>query len=313
MKEALAARARGLGTRLLSAELLAEIDAAIDPAPVFVRAGLPVQVDDVEAAAHDRIARDAAILARWSADLGDAPARDGHSRAPLAPLWLYEDRRSLRAVVRGLAARVPARRRIAGALATPSLPPPVLAELADQVDLAGIARVLAAHDHPFAPAFAGTTLDPLAIELALGRRFGDLARSRDRAMRAFVRQAIDAENAEAALLLAARGKGVTDAFVRGGELIDRATFTAASREVPDEARARLAEALEGTPLAAALFDPAPDALADATLRWQLSTQVKLRRLEPLGLAPAIHVVLRRRDEARRLRHAAWRMALGGGA
>ncbi|HSN27044.1 MAG TPA: hypothetical protein VLT45_12180, partial [Kofleriaceae bacterium] len=96
------------------------------------------------------------------------------------------------------------------------------------------------------------------------------------------------------------------------ELIDRHTFDGACRDLVDEARARLAEALADTPLAAALFDAAPGALADATLRWQLATQAKLRRLEPLSLAPAIHVILRRRDEARRLRHAAWRTALGGG-
>ncbi|HSN26792.1 MAG TPA: V-type ATPase subunit, partial [Kofleriaceae bacterium] len=285
MKEALVARARGLGTRLLSAELLAEIDAATDPAPVFARAGLPAVPDEVDVAAHDRIARDAAILARWSTELGDAPARRHRTRAPLAPLWLDEDRRSLRAIIRGLAAHTAPRRRLAGTMPTPNLPPPVLAELAEQTDLHGIARVLEEHDHPYAAVVAGKQLDPLSLELALGRCFGDLARPRDRAMRAYVRQAIDAENAEAALLIAARGKGVTDAFVRGGELIDRRTFDGACRDLVDEARARLAEALESTPLAAALFDAAPGAVADATLRWQLATQAKLRRLEPLSLAP----------------------------
>lgn len=311
MNERIAARARGLGTRLLSAELLAEIDAAVDPAPVLVRAGFPMQPEEVDEAVHGRIAHDAEILARWSDELGNAPTRRG-TRGPLAPLWLDEDRRSLRAIIRGLAARALPRRKLAGIIATPSLPPLVLGELVAQTSLAGIAHVLAAHGHPYARAIAGEALDPLVIEIALGHRFGELAHSRDAAMRVYVRQAIDAENTEAALLIAARGHSITDAFVRGGELVDRATFEGACRDLDEEGRARLAEAVADTPLAAALFDAAPGALADATLRWQLATQAKLRRLEPLGLAPAIYVVLRRRDEARKLRRAAWRTALGGG-
>ena len=311
MKEPLVARARGLGTRLLSAELLAEIDAAVDPAPVLVRAGLPAHPDELDEAAHDRIARDAQILARWSDELGNAPPRDHRTRGPLAPLWLDEDRRSLRTIVRGLAAHASVRRRLAGTIGTPNLPPPVLATLAEQTSIGGIAHVLAAHEHPYARAVAGETLDPLAIELAIARRFGELAHSRDHAMRAYVRQAIDAENIESALLIAARGKRVSDAFVPGGELLDRATFEAACGEGIEDCRARLAEAAATTPLAAALFEAAPGAVADATLRWQLATQAKLRRIEPLGLAAVIHVVLRRRDETRRLRHAAWRSVLGG--
>ncbi|HEY0993402.1 MAG TPA: hypothetical protein VGD80_40395, partial [Kofleriaceae bacterium] len=77
----------------------------------------------------------------------------------------------------------------------------------------------------------------------------------------------------------------------------------------DTARTRLAVALSGTPLAAALFQPTVAALEDAALVWQLQTQARLRRIEPLGLAPAIDTVLRRRDEARHVRRAAWRVAM----
>ncbi|HUJ61908.1 MAG TPA: hypothetical protein VLX92_25560, partial [Kofleriaceae bacterium] len=80
---------------------------------------------------------------------------------------------------------------------------------------------------------------------------------------------------------------------------------AAGRAAP----ARLARALAGTPLAGAIARSRA-ALDDAVLAWQLQTQARLRRLEPLGLAPAIHAVLRRRDEARRLRGAGWRVAMG---
>jgi hypothetical protein len=49
---------------------------------------------------------------------------------------------------------------------------------------------------------------------------------------------------------------------------------------------------------------------DAAVAWQLQTQAHLRRIDPLGLAAAIHAVLLRRDEARHLRRAAWRVAMG---
>jgi hypothetical protein len=140
----------------------------------------------------------------------------------------------------------------------------------------------------------------------------------DRAMRSYLAQLIDAENAGAALLLASRGgdlsaeRAFLDAGVPGPRL-DRARFLAAAAGPLDAACAVLAGALAGTPLAAAVFAPEPAALEDAALAWQLQTQARLRRSEPLGLAPALHAVLRRRDEARHLRRAAWRVALGGAA
>ena len=70
--------------------------------------------------------------------------------------------------------------------------------------------------------------------------------------------------------------------------------------------AALARAFAGTPLA----DPSAS-IDDAALAWHLATQAALRRAEPDGLAAVIHHVLRRRAEARRLRRAAWRLALGG--
>jgi len=299
---AVAARARGLVTTILTPEVLAEIELARDApglATALDHAGLPAEADPdaIDAAVRVRTSHDLATLAHWS--------------GALAPLELDEDRRSLRLLVRALAAGLPASRRLTGAVATGTLPAPVLAALASAPDLAGVAEVLGHRDHPFAGVLAGRTLDPLAIELALARRFGELARSRDRAMRAYIAQVIDVENTIAALLLAARGDGVPDAFVPGGRVLERETFEAAIAEPAEAARGRLATSLASTPLAAALFAPAPGALEDAALAWQLETQTRLRRTDPLGLAPAIHLVLRRRDEARRLRHAGWRVALGG--
>lgn len=299
---AIAARARGLTNQILTADLLAAIELARDApglAAALGRAGLPPEPhpDSLEAVVQRRVAHDLATLAHWS--------------GALAPLELDEDRRSLRIVVRTLAASLPASRRVAGAIATGTLPAPVLAAIAAAPDLPAVADVLARRGHPFAIVLAGAALDPLAIEIALARRFAELARARDRAMRTYISQVIDVENAIAALLLALRGDGVPDAFVPGGRVLDRDTFAEAIAEPVAAARARLADAFVRTPLAAALFAPAPGAIEDAALSWQLATQAKLRRLEPLGLAPAIHLVLRRRDEARRLRRAGWRLAMAG--
>jgi len=315
---AVAARARGLTNQLLTPELLAEIDLARDApglAAALDRAGLPPEpaADAIDGVVERRIAHDLATLAHWS--------------GALAPLELDEDRRSLRIVVRSLAAGLPASRRVAGAIATGTLPAPVLAALAAAPDLAGLVDVLARRGHPFASVLAGAPLDPLAIEIALARRFAELARSRDRAMRTYISQVIDAENASAALLLVLRGDGVPGAFVPGGRVLDRETFAAAigkpvdgsalarsaaaGAPAIDAARGVLTAAFARTPLAAALFAPAPGALEDAALAWQLATQTRLRRTEPLGLAPAIQLVLRRRDEARRLRRAGWRLAMAG--
>ena len=304
---AVAARARGLVTTVIADDALAAIDRARDPdalAAALARAELRVpgrlDVASIDRLASDRIAADLAVLARWS----DA----------LSPLELDEDRRSLRALVRGLAAGAPTTHRVLAAIPTAALPARVLAVLAASPTIEQLAGALARDRHPLAPALAGATtpVSSLDLELALARRFAELARSRDLALSTYLAQVIDAENAGAALLLATRGAGLdlARAFVPGGRRVTRDAFTTASAGSIDAARTRLAAALAGTPLAAALFQPAAAALEDAALAWQLRTQAQLRRTEPLGLAPAIYAVLRRRDEARRLRRAAWRVAMG---
>jgi len=87
-------------------------------------------------------------------------------------------------------------------------------------------------------------------------------------------------------------------------------FLAAAAGPLELTRELLARAFAGTPVARA-FGAGASALEDAALAWQLATQARLRRTDPLGLAAVLHLVLRRRDEVRRLRHAAWRLALGG--
>lgn len=303
---AIAARARGLTTAIASTDALASIDRARDAgelAAALARADLrvvgPPGADAIDRLASDRIARDLAVLTRWS----DA----------VAVLALDEDRRSLRALVRGLASGAPAASRLAATIPTARLPARDLAALAELSAIEQVASALARLDHPLAPALAGarSPADPLELELRLMQRFADLAQPRDRALCTYLAQLIDAENAGAALMLAARGAGidVDRAFAPGGSRIDRALFASASQDSIDGARARLATALVRTPLAAALFQPAPAALEEAALAWQLETQARLRRTDPLGLAPAIHAVLLRRNEAHHLRRAAWRIAM----
>lgn len=304
---AIAARARGLEAAIAGADALAALDRARDPgelAAALARAELhvagPLDADSLDRFACARIAGDLAVLARWS----DA----------LAPLELDEDRRTLRALVRGLAAGAPGGRRLLAAIPTARLPAREIAALAALAAIEQLASELARRGHPLAPALAGARMpvDAFELELRLAQRFAELARSRDRALRTYLAQLIDAENAGAALLIAARGTGgdARRAFIPGGSRIDRDTFAAASAGPVDAARTQLAAALAGTPLAAALFESSPAALEEAALVWQLRSQARLRRIEPLGLAPAIHAVLRRRDEAHHLRRAAWRVAMG---
>lgn len=332
---ALAARARGLTAQVIAGEALAAIDAAPDGpalAEALARADLALPggagadagaaADTIDRLARDRTASDLAILARHDAC------------GALAVIALDEDRRSLRAIVRGIAAGASAERRLAGTVPTARLPAPVLTALAGAATLADAAALLARGRHPLAAALAarpGTdpkggsaprlaSLDVLEIELGLARRFVEWAARgpRDRAMRSYLAQLVDAENAGAAVLLASRGgdlpaeRAFLDAGVRGRRL-DRARFLAAAAGPLDAACAVLAGVFAGTPLAAALFAPGPAALEDAALTWQLATQARLRRSEPLGLAPALYAVLRRRDEARHLRRAGWRIALGAAA
>ena len=311
---ALVARARGLSARLLDEATLAEIERARDPrslAAAFARAGLAEDASyaAVERATRQRSAADLAILARWSDDAPDA----------CTVLELDEDRQTLRAIVRGAAAGVPAERRRLAATTTSRLSERRLAALVEASTVTDIAEQLAAIDHPLAAAFASfgdsATTDVLALEIALAKTFAAAARARatDAALRLYVAQTIDCQNASSAVLLAARGGTLPahDMFVAGGGRLSRAAFASAAKHSLDDARAELAEDFAGTPLARALLSGGPAALDEAALDWHIATQRHLRRSEPHGLAAVIHVILCRRRETRLLRRAAWRLALGG--
>ncbi len=313
----LAVRADGLATHLVDELALAEVASTPDAAAlaaVLGRAGWGPTAgagpEAIELGARRRLAADLHILARWTGERGEA----------LAVLLEDEDRLGLRALVRGLAASAPVTARIAAVTPTPRLTEKLVRTLAEAPTLAAMATELERSGHPYAEALTaadGAPPDLFAVELALARRFADRARAgarRAEPLAAYVAQVIDTDNAEAAPLLAARGDGIDPAtcFVDGGRHLDRKRFEAAASGGVDAARL-LDGSFAGTPLAAALRAPAAAALEHAALDWQIATQRRLRRLDPTGPAAIVLLVLRRRREVRRVRHAAWRIALGGGA
>ncbi|MBL9017198.1 MAG: V-type ATPase subunit [Myxococcales bacterium] len=252
--------------------------------------GLTARLDDATAPPADLLA----VLGRW----------DEHDE--LRVITLDEDRRALRAIVRGLAAGIPAERRaVAAGRLRHAAGAPTLAELARRLG-----------DHPLAPALASAAegpLDLLAIEAALARAYGERVRPADPAARAYARQLIDGQNAGAALALSARGRALSPArmFVPGGERLAEATFVEAARAPLDETRVRLAAAFAGTPLAAAVMSSEPAAVERATRAWMRDTQRRHRRLAPHGLAPALYFALRWSEHAEAWRREAAQRALGG--
>jgi hypothetical protein len=306
----LAVRARGLTTHLAREDALAAIEHARDPialgaalaaARILPPPGL-ASPDALERALRGRAADDLVVLGRWG------------RLALLDAFVLDQDRRSVRAILRGIAAGASIERRLEGTVATARLPDRALALLASATSGGELDRALAHARHPLAGAIpAADPIDLCEAELALAQRFAAVARAsgRARAIAAYVAQVIDVENATAALLLAARGDDVDRArvFVPGGRVVERATFVAAASS--SDPAAPLARAFAGTPIARALSTADPAALDDAALRWQLATQAHLRRVDPQGLAGVLHLLLRRRAEGRRVRRAAWRVAMGG--
>lgn len=319
----LVARARGRSTHLAADAALAAIDRAADRGALL---GALAQAGWVIAPAADAVAAaralDEAATARATAELAVLTRWAAARTAALAVIVADEDRRTLRGIVRGLVAAAAPAARLRGAVPTPDLPAAALPGLAAAATGPALAAALTRLTHPAAAALASALthrpLEPMAVEHALAAWFAARATAGaraagDRALAEHVAQAIDAENAAAALALATRGRGLTAdaAFLVGGHRVDRATFVAAAGAAPAACATPLAAALAGTPLANAMDAGAPDAIERATLAWQLATQARWRRVEPLGLAPVLWLWLRMRREHAQVRAAAWRLALGG--
>ncbi len=319
---ALDARARGLAPHLCSRDELERWAALPDPPALGhalagsgrLAAPLPAAVGaaDIEEAARRTVARHLTLLARWA----------GPANPVLDVFYAEQERRSLRALMRGAAEGAPAEARLAGLLPTPRLPVPVLAELAQARSPREIATRLLVRGDPHAEALVALTaparVDLLDVEQALARvlaeRWRDAARRGDAALRAVIRTRIDLANAQAALGLAgaAADFAAPSLFIAGGQALGRETFVAAAGAASrDAAAAALARALAGSALAP-LFDAAthdPARLDRAALAHVIGVLRRRGRVDPLGSAPAQLFLARLDAQSRDLRRLAWGLEL----
>jgi vacuolar-type H+-ATPase subunit C/Vma6 len=286
---ALSSRARGVGTRLLTRralESLADADDLSQLARGLARSGATIEPfgDAPDIAAFELAARRTAAahlrtLLRWQ------DRRPGVLDAFLAA----QDRRNLRALLRGALQSAPAAARVAGLIPTPSLPERALTELARQASPSAVVALLVVLRHPdaarLAPIVAKAQPDLFAIEVALlqgfAARAGAAASRGDRVLREYVSDLVDVGNAQTALLLAG-----------GPRDVDPATA--------------------GTRIAAALPVVADDAgaLERAFLEHTLARLAAQARLDPLGSAPLLRVLLRIEAQSRDLRALGWGAVLG---
>lgn len=315
------ARVRGLSSQLLDQATCRSLCGARDLAALGAQLAStgallappreqPVTAPAIELALRRRASARLRVVARWA----------GPRATRLAPLFADEDLRSLRALVRGVVAGTPADDRVAGLIATPSLPVRALAQLAATKDLGAVGALLAIWRHPMAVAIAPEARrahpDLFRIDSALTRAFAERAeaagRRADAPMREFVRLTIDLENLWTAFALT---EAATDAeperlFVAGGAVVivadlsvaaqSRAAMAVASAIRPRAVRTPLAAALDGG--ARAREDRALDALVRHFRHLALC--------EPLSTAPIIGFVLRQRAELRTALRITWGIALG---
>lgn len=316
----LVARSRGLATHLLPrAELMAlaraDDAAALSDAlarhPDYRAAGGAIDPAGLEAWARDVAGRRLALLGRWA----------GPRTRTLAVIFEDEDRRSVRQVLRGAAQGAAPAQRLAGLLATPSLPAGALEELARLDTPRAVAGLLAAWKNPYAegllPAVAGPTPDLLRTEATLAgtfaRRATRGAKRGGRTLRRHVARLIDAENAWT--VLAVGGAAEIEAsdrdalFVPGGDVLTRARFDeaiAAGRA----ARDRLLDWAAGDDALRRALETSPARREEEWLRARLVALARTARLEPIGAAPVLHYALAVRAEVMNLGLVAWAADLG---
>jgi vacuolar-type H+-ATPase subunit C/Vma6 len=236
----------------------------------------------------------------------------------------HQDRRSLRALLRGAAAGTRSEMRVRGLLPTPSLPQRALTELGRQPSPSAVVQQLVLLAHPdgvrLLPLVQPSQVDLLALDVALLAGFADRARRAgrrtDEARREFVRLMIDAGNAENALLVAGERaeSDPSPLFVRGGRWLplDDAFLAVARAASYHQATTALVAAIARSPLAFALPVAGPDlARVDRTfLVTLLEWLARASRVEPLSTAPLLRVLLLIEAQSRDLRALAWGAALG---
>lgn len=276
----------------------------------------PATVASVEAAVRHTAARHLRILSKWA---GPGSALD--------VFHADQDRRSLRALLRGVLQGAPSDDRLAGLLPTPRLPERALTLLARQPTASRVVAQLVLLNHPDASrlsALAAGTAHPvlLDIERALTQGFAErsllASRSGDRNLRDVARERIDVCNLQMALAYAPGPRDVEAGtlFTEGGAALPRAAFVqACAATTALEAGQRLERALAGKPLAAVLRAAAADParLETQAFRHALAEQRRIARLDPLGSAPLVLFLLRLQAQSADLRRLAWGAALGAPA
>jgi vacuolar-type H+-ATPase subunit C/Vma6 len=321
----LVARTRGLGTHLIpEARWHALADAAdLRALAQGLRdAGIDLGEEPETAASFELSVRrwaaaSLAILMRWS----------GARTVVLAVVFEDEDRRSLRAILRGAAQGVAAEQRMAGLLPTPALPEKALLELARLPTVAAVASLLSAWRHPYGPALSVEARSPhpdlLRLEITLAKTFAERALRSARSdgagvLLGYARQVLDLDNVMTALVLAGPDRSVTpkDVFLPGGSRVTIAVYERAiATGLVADAAETLAAAFAGTPLAPALRGAAadPGMVERSVLGAQLRMLAAQARTDPLGPAHVIGYALRLRAQVMDLRRIIWGTALGAPA
>ena len=317
--EDLTARARGLRTHLLPEDTLARLAESGDLASLgrnLEKAGVPV------AGAVEPLALELA-LRRWAAAMLDTLWHWLGHRVAWLRAWLeLEDRRSLRAMIRGAMGAVPPAARLDGLIPTPLLPERLLQELARQPAPAQVAAVLAAIGHPYGSALleasGGSEPDLLRIELALDRTYAaravDGARSGGAELRQAVARRIDRINAVSALILARADSEIPPeaAYLPGGARLTRERFIAAvaSGHVTTAAAA-LSESFE--PEVRELlqrYAASPRRLESALSERERAEAHRAMLRNPVGPAMVLTFLLDLRHQYTRLGRIVWGVALG---
>jgi vacuolar-type H+-ATPase subunit C/Vma6 len=317
----LVARAKGLAQHLVpreTLETLAEADdfgavvrglsrlgRAIDPI------GDPFDVFAVERAIGRTANRHLRTLYRWQE----------RTAGVLDIVAAHQDRRSVRALLRGAWQAAPPEQRLEGLFPTSSLPRAALSQLARQASPVDVARQLALFGHPDArrllPLIRTTRPDLLVLESALLAGFAERARHAaaraDETVREFVSVLIDAGNVQQAIVLAGdRDVDPADLFVHGGRWLSLETFVSAARGSQQHASTTLATALARSPLASCLpVVPGDVATLDrAFLAAMLKRLGYLSRIDPLSHAPLLRILLLIDAQTRDVQTLAWGAALG---
>ena len=313
------ARARGLSTHLLGPQALAGLAQAPDLATLgrrLAELGIDTAADPspagMELAVRRVAARQARILGRW---LGE--------RSELLRVILEdEDRRSVRALLRGAVAGAPAPARLSGLLPTPGLPERMLEELARAVRPRDVAGLLTVWGHPFGSPLLGPLAsdqpDLFEAEHALDRAFAARAVAGaahgGRALRAYVADLIDFANVAAALALAgdAAERPAAELYLPGGANLAPGPFTAAAQAGDTTEAVEILAAAFPEPRATLLRRHAGDLalLERELLADRIGMLGRQAREDPLGPAPVLRYFLRLRAQLVAVRVAIWGAALG---